>query len=126
MIGYIVPSLAPLFNFRGRALGEMFLTAPVLFWAGREFFVGAWKAARHRAADMNTLIAVGTFSAFAYSVVATVAPHLLMTSSTRSMSGMEMSANVYYEIAAIVVTLIRWETSCKRAPTAKPRAPSKP
>jgi len=109
MIGHIVPALQPLVNFRGHAWVEMLLTAPVLFWAGREFFIGAWISAKHRAADMNTLISVGTFSAFAYSVVATVAPHLLATaSSTRSdMASMNMSGpGVYYEVAAIVVTLI--------------------
>jgi Cu+-exporting ATPase len=90
---------------------ELALTTPVLFWAGREFFVGAWISARHRAADMNTLISVGTFAAYAYSLVATVAPQLLMSAShggshnaggAHSMSG----PGVYYEVAAIVITLI--------------------
>ncbi|MGH7674779.1 MAG: cation transporter, partial [Gemmatimonadales bacterium] len=56
--------------------GLAFLTIPVLAWAGRQFFAGAWSGLRHRTADMNTLIAVGTGAAFAYSVVATVAPQL--------------------------------------------------
>lgn len=90
---------------------ELLLTTPVLFWAGREFFVGAWISARHRAADMNTLISVGTFAAYAYSVVATVAPQLLTPTShganhaaggAHAMSG----PGVYYEVAAMVVTLI--------------------
>ena len=94
---------------------ELALTTPVLFWAGREFFTGAWISAKHRAADMNTLIAVGTFAAYAYSLVATVAPQLLtptshgtnhaaggMAGSSHSMSG----PGVYYEVAAMVVTLI--------------------
>jgi len=112
MAGHLVPALEPLLNFPARAWVELLLTTPVLFWAGREFFVGAWISARHRAADMNTLIAVGTFSAYAYSVVATVAPHLLATASTSHganvMAGMpQMSGpGVYYEVAAIVVTLI--------------------
>ena len=50
------------------------LATPVLFWAGAQFYRGAWAAFRHRAADMNTLIAVGTGTAFLYSVAATVAP----------------------------------------------------
>lgn len=88
---------------------ELVLTTPVLFWAGREFFLGAWISAKHRAADMNTLIAVGTFAAYAYSVVATVAPNVLASTSSphNGMGGMEMSGpGVYYEVAAIVVTLI--------------------
>ncbi len=109
MAGHLVPALEPALNFRGRAWVELLLTTPVLFWAGREFFVGAWISARHRAADMNTLISVGTFAAYAYSVVATIAPQLLSPASTNhGASGMaEMSGpGVYYEVAAIVVTLI--------------------
>ncbi len=109
MAGHLVPALQPLVNFRGRAWVELALTTPVLFWAGREFFVGAWTSAQHRAADMNTLIAVGTFAAYAYSFVATVAPHLLASASSHqsSMAGMNMSGpSVYYEVAAMVVTLI--------------------
>ena len=41
---------------------------------GRHFYVRAWKGLRHRTADMNTLIAIGTGAAFIYSVVATFAP----------------------------------------------------
>lgn len=88
---------------------ELALTTPVLFWAGREFFVGAWISAKHRAADMNTLVAIGTFAAYAYSLVVTVAPHLLTsaTSTHSGMAGMKMSGpGVYYEAAAVIVTLI--------------------
>jgi Cu+-exporting ATPase len=72
---------------------ELALTTPVLFWAGRGFFVGAWAAARHRAADMNTLVAVGTLAAYGYSLAATLLPHAL-------------HGHVYYEVAASIVTLI--------------------
>ena len=108
MAGHVVPSLEKALDFPGRAWVELALTTPVLFWAGREFFTGAWISAKHRAADMNTLIAIGTFSAYAYSVVATVAPQLLMSASTRGAhGGMNMNGpGVYYEVAAMVVTLI--------------------
>ena len=114
MAGHLIPALAPLVNFQGRAWVELLLTTPVLFWAGREFFVGAWISAKHRAADMNTLIAVGTFAAYAYSLVATVAPHLLAPATAGASHGAngmpEMpqmaGPGVYYEVAAIVVTLI--------------------
>ena len=46
----------------------------VMAWAGRHFYTRAWAAFRHRTADMNTLVAVGTGAAFLYSVVATLAP----------------------------------------------------
>jgi len=48
------------------------LTIPVIAYPGAQFYIGAWKALRHRSADMNTLIAVGTGAAFIYSTLATV------------------------------------------------------
>ncbi len=120
MAGHLVPSLERTLDFPARLWLELFLTIPVLFWAGREFFTGAWTAAQHRAADMNTLVAIGTLSAFLYSLAVTVAPQWFRamanaTSSTRltgalpnTMPNMNMNApvGVYYEVAAIVVTLI--------------------
>ena len=48
------------------------LATPVQFWAGRQFYIGAWGALRHRTSNMNTLIALGTSAAYGYSVVATL------------------------------------------------------
>ncbi len=106
MAGHLNASLERMLNFPGRVWLEMILTAPVLFWAGREFFTGAWAAAKHRAADMNTLIAIGTFAAFAYSAVATFAPQIFMTANSHAASGGHAMTAVYYEVAASVVTLI--------------------
>jgi Cu+-exporting ATPase len=108
MAGHLVPSLAPALDFPGRAWVELALTTPVLFSAGREFFTGAWAAARHRAADMNTLVAIGTLSAYAYSVAATLAPGWLAVgaSSEHAGHGAATPAGVYYEVAAVIVTLI--------------------
>ena len=50
----------------------MVMATPVQFWAGRQFYVSAWKAARHLTSNMNTLIAVGTSVAYLYSVFATL------------------------------------------------------
>ncbi len=50
------------------------LTLFIMSWAGRRFYVKAWSALRHRTTDMNTLIALGTGSAFIYSAAATLAP----------------------------------------------------
>lgn len=47
------------------------LAAPIQFWAGRQFYKGAWGAAKHRTTNMNTLIAVGTSVAFVYSTAVT-------------------------------------------------------
>ena len=49
----------------------LLLTLPVVGWAGRHFYTRAWTAFRHHAADMNTLIAVGTGAAFLYSTAVT-------------------------------------------------------
>src|SRR5437879_240375 len=53
---------------------QLLLTTPVQFWAGWQFYRGAWAVARHGTTDMNTLIALGTSAAYGYSVAATVAP----------------------------------------------------
>ena len=106
MGGHLLPSLERLFNFPGRSFLELLLTAPVLFWAGREFFSGAWSAAKHRAADMNTLVAIGTLAAFLYSVAATLAPGLFAVTAQGHGGHGSAPTGVYYEVAAIVVTLI--------------------
>ncbi len=115
MGGHFSPVLERFFNFSGRIYFELLLTTPVLFWAGREFFTGAWNAARHRAADMNTLVAIGTLAAYLYSVAVTFAPqwfqvHGSTASSENAMAkaiGIPMAMPaVYYEVAAIVITLI--------------------
>ncbi|MBW3635273.1 MAG: heavy metal translocating P-type ATPase [Armatimonadetes bacterium] len=106
MGGHVSPTLERLFNFPGRAYFELLLTTPVLFWAGREFFTGAWSAARHRAADMNTLVAIGTLTAFLYSVVVTFAPQLLAVTSQGHGGHGNAPTGVYYEVAAIIITLI--------------------
>ncbi len=74
------------------------LTTPVVVWAGRTFFTGAWRAFRHHAADMNTLVALGVGSAYGYSVVATVFPHWF--------AALGRAPDVYFEAAAVIVTLI--------------------
>jgi Cu+-exporting ATPase len=73
-------------------------TTPVLFWAGSRFFLGAWAALQQRASDMNTLIAIGTFSAYLYSFAVTIAPGFFRARG--------LSAGVYYETAAVIITLI--------------------
>jgi Cu+-exporting ATPase len=69
-----------------------------VLWSGRQFYRGAWSGFRHRTADMNTLIAVGTGAALLYSLVVTVAPGLF--------TGAGLTANVYYEVVAAVIALV--------------------
>ncbi|OYW35006.1 MAG: copper-translocating P-type ATPase [Rhizobiales bacterium 24-66-13] len=77
------------------------LTTLVLFVPGLRFFIKGVPALLRGRPDMNTLVSLGTGAAWAYSVVATFAPHLLP----------EGTHNVYYEAAAVIVALIllgRW------------------
>jgi Cu+-exporting ATPase len=71
-------------------VAQFVLTLPVLFYAGRGFFHDAWTALKHRSANMNTLIALGTGAAFLYSV------RVVLTGGK----------DVYFEAAAVIVVLI--------------------
>ena len=72
------------------------LTTPVVLFSGGQFYTSAWKTFRHLAADMNTLIAIGTGSAYIYSVLNTIFP-VLFPQALR---------HVYYDTAAVIITLI--------------------
>ena len=77
---------------------QMILTAPVQFWCGYRFYIGAWKAFKRHAATMDTLIALGTSAAYFYSLFATVFPDFFLNQG--------LMPEVYYETAAVVITLI--------------------
>jgi Cu+-exporting ATPase len=74
------------------------LTTAIMLWAGRQFYVRAWAAARHGGSDMNTLIAVGTGAAYLYSIVATVAPNVFLDRG--------LKPDVYYEAVVLIIALI--------------------
>src|ERR1041385_5101276 len=74
------------------------LTLPVVVWSGRQFYRGTWSGLKHRTADMNTLIGVGTGAAYLYSLAATFAPGLLVA------PGRE--ADVYHESVCGIIALI--------------------
>jgi Cu+-exporting ATPase len=84
-------------DFPGVNLVQLALTLPVVAWCGGRFYRAAWIALRHGGADMNSLIALGTGTAFLYSTVATLAPGLVAAHG---------HAPVYFEAAAAIVTLI--------------------
>jgi Cu+-exporting ATPase len=77
---------------------QAILTAPVQFWCGRSFYSNGWKAFKHHTATMDTLIALGTSAAYFYSLFVTIHPGFLMVQG--------LMPSVYYEVAAIVITLI--------------------
>ncbi|HEV7587908.1 MAG TPA: cation transporter, partial [Longimicrobium sp.] len=68
----------PWLNFPGAAWVQLLLATPVVLYSGAQFYRGAWAAFRHRAADMNTLIAVGTGTAYLYSAAATAFPRFFL------------------------------------------------
>ena len=86
-------------SFAGMNWVQLALTLPVLFYGGSRFYRAAWAAARHFTSDMNTLIAVGTGSAFLYSTAATAAPSWVAAPGAQH-------APVYFETAAAIITLI--------------------
>ena len=107
----------PLFDAWWADWLQLALTAPVVFYSGWPFYTGAWTALRHRAADMNTLIATGTGAAFVYSFAATVAPGLFaqatvndgmppMIDGLPSDWGMGPMVPVYFEAASVIIALV--------------------
>lgn len=96
----------PFLNFDGVNWLQLLLTTPVVMYSGRQFYTGAWAAFRHRAADMNTLIAVGTGTAFIYSVLATAFPSLFVTETGEHAAHAAAMVPVYYEAASTIIALI--------------------
>lgn len=82
----------------GLSYALLALTAGIMVWAGRHFYVRAWSGLRHHAADMSTLIAVGTGAAFLYSAVATIAPGFFLSRG--------IAPDVYYEAVVIILGFI--------------------
>jgi Cu+-exporting ATPase len=74
------------------------LTAGVLFYSGGHFFTGAWKSARNHAANMDTLIALGTGTAWAFSMLIIASPGWVPASAQHA----------YFEAAAIIIALINF------------------
>ncbi len=92
----MVLSLMPGFPWKPYLLWA--LATPVQFWTGWRFYKGMWGALRHRTADMNTLIAVGTSAAYLYSVTAVLFPSLFAT------AGIE--PGLYFDTASVIIALI--------------------
>lgn len=76
----------------------LFLSTPVQFWAGWRFHRAAWNALKHRTSNMNTLVSIGTFSAYIYSILATLYSSLFIKGG--------IQPQVYYETSAVIITLI--------------------
>ncbi|MFA5872956.1 MAG: heavy metal translocating P-type ATPase [Anaerolineales bacterium] len=72
------------------------LTLPVLFWSGIDFFTGAWAALKHRSANMNTLVALGTAAAWLYSTIAVLFPSIFPQGASEP----------FYDVVAVVIALV--------------------
>jgi P-type Cu+ transporter len=81
---------------------QLVLATPVVLWAGWPFFERAWASLKSRNLNMFTLIAMGTGVAWAYSVVATVAPGLFPP----AFRGMDGAVAIYFEAAAAITVLV--------------------
>ncbi len=72
------------------------LTLPVMFWSGSDFFTGAWAAFKHRSANMNTLIALGTGAAWLYSTFAISFPAIFPKGTSEP----------FYDVVSVVIALV--------------------
>ena len=81
---------------------QLALATPVQFYAGWPFYKGAWKVARHRATDMNTLIAVGTSAAYFYSLAAILFPGFFQAAGIAT----DESLPLYFDTSSAIITLI--------------------
>lgn len=77
---------------------QLLLATPVQFWAGSGFYKTAITALKHRTSNMDTLVALGTTVAYAYSALVTISPNIFM--------GLEIEIMPYFDVATIVIGLI--------------------
>jgi P-type Cu+ transporter len=104
MVSDILPGHPIQHLLSGGLLGwiEFALATPVVLWAGSPFFERGWESVVHRSPNMFTLIAIGTGSAYLYSVAAVVAPGIF-PAAFRDMSG---ALGLYFEAAAVITVLV--------------------
>jgi Cu+-exporting ATPase len=80
---------------------QLLLATPVVVWGGAPFFARGWTSIVNRRLNMFTLIAIGTGTAFTYSVVATLAPGIFPESFRQA-----GTVHVYFEAAAVITSLV--------------------
>ncbi|NDK19449.1 copper-translocating P-type ATPase [Candidatus Gracilibacteria bacterium] len=86
------------------AIISLILATPIIFIIGREFFSGAWSALRMKTANMYSLIAIGTFTAYVYSLYSYIV-YFIQTGSLIGLNGMKIS-DIYFEVGAFLVVFI--------------------
>jgi len=99
-MGRMVPGLGELMllglSERAWMALELLLAIPVVFWAGRQFFIHGWAEIQHLGPGMNSLVMLGAGAAVLYSVLALTMPSIFP----------DGAANSYFEAAGVIVTLI--------------------
>jgi len=98
MIGTMAHFLPWVPDFLANNFLLLLLATPVQFWSGWQFYRGAWASLRHLTADMNTLIAVGTSSAYFYSAAVTFFPGFFASH--------DAGPAVYFDTATVIIALI--------------------
>ena len=99
---WLIPGLADVFPRGSEQLWWLWVAMgvaalAVLAYSGNQFFTGAWEALRHRQANMHTLIAIGTGTAWVYSTIALLFPQMFPSA--------EMT-DVYYDVTVVVTALV--------------------
>ena len=95
-------AVSQVLSARGLIWLQFVLATPVVLWGGRPFFQRGWESIRSRHLNMFTLIAIGTGTAYCYSLVAALFP-TMFPDSFRTSSG---EIAVYFEAAAVITTLV--------------------
>ena len=93
-----VLSMFHLFHFDYTNWLLLVLSLPVIIFPGSEFYINAWKQAKHRMVNMDTLVALSTGFAFIFSTVNTLFPQIFLRSG--------LQPHVYYESATVIITFI--------------------
>lgn len=101
-MGEMLPLFQKLAHASWFRWAQFILATPVVLWGAWPFFERAWQSVLHRSPNMFTLIAMGTGAAYFFSIVAVLFPQIF-PESFRDGSGM---VGVYFEAAAIIVTLV--------------------
>jgi Cu+-exporting ATPase len=86
----------PMVTLRLSWFGAALLTLPVLFFSGSDFFTGAWAALKHRSANMNTLVALGTGAAWLFSTIVVLFPGLFPKGTSEP----------FFDVVAVVTALV--------------------
>lgn len=101
-MSHLIPQLEHLIPAKMSAWAQLLLATPVVLWAGWPLFERGWTSLKTRNLNMFTLIAMGIGVAWAYSVIATIAP-AIFPAAFRDTDG---SVAVYFEAAAVITVLV--------------------